>query len=57
MENKELDPNLEMLQKIIERIKVEIDKKRTTDFNFTVKIKRGKIEEVEFETTFTINLD
>lgn len=49
--------NLEMLSKLIEKIKSVLDNKQSTIFEFKMIIKKGKIEEIDFYSSYKIYFD
>lgn len=49
--------NLEMLSNLIERIKTVLDREQTTTFEFKVIIKKGKIEEIDYYSSYKIYFD
>jgi hypothetical protein len=49
--------NLEMLHKLIERIKKSLDRGENTCLEFKVFIRRGKIEEIDYFSSYKIYFD
>lgn len=49
--------NLEMMSSLIEKLKTVLDREQTTTFEFKVIIKKGKIEEIDYYSSYKIYFD